>query len=101
MRDTQGNELILREIKDLNKWKNVWWSWFEIEIEKNKGNEENLVTVLSSSWLIDSLKFQWYLHRFVWVCVCVEVDKLILKFIGKCNCQGILKHNEWDLLYNG
>lgn len=59
MRDTQGNELILREIKDLNKRKNVWWSWFEIEIEKNKGNEENLVTVLSSSWLIDSLKFQW------------------------------------------
>lgn len=37
----------------------------------------------------------------MWVCVCVEVAKLILKFIGKCNCQGILKHNEWDLLYNG
>ena len=35
----------------------------------------------------------------MWVCVCVEVAKLILKFIGKCNCQGILKHNEWDLLY--
>lgn len=72
MRDTQGNESILREIKeDLNKWKNVWWSWFEIEIEKDKGSEEHLVTILSSNWLIDSLKFQWIPTQIcVGVCLC-------------------------------
>ena len=37
----------------------------------------------------------------VWVCFCVEINKLILKFMGKCKSYDILKkHNLKDFLYH-
>ena len=53
---------------------------FEIETEKDKGNEENLATILSSSWLIDSLKFQWIPTQIcvgVYLCGSWQVDSKI------------------------
>lgn len=41
--------------------------------ERDKGKGENLVKILSSSWLIDSLKSQWISPQ-ICVGVCLEVD---------------------------
>lgn len=64
-------------------------------IEKNQRMEKICRDILK---LIDRFN---KIPTDVWVCFCVEINKLILKFMGKCkNCDILKKHNIKDLLYH-
>ena len=62
---------IEKHFKDLNKWRDIFYSWIR--------DSEEWRDYFSSNWSTDSIQSQWKIPRDI-VCVCVT-EKLILKYL--------------------